>query len=346
MRDEDSFSVSRVHEWLKCNIGRELDLPLDDQPQVLQFSGGASNLTYLLTYGDQNLVLRRPPRGLKAASAHDMGREVLIQRSLRETFGYTPNIYAYCTDEFVIGSEFYVMEFLAGEVLRANLPEGVQLSPGAAAELAGVFVDKWARLHALSVEQVGLGALNKGAGYVSRQVEGWAARYQAALTDDVPEAADLTDWLISNQPTDSRTCVIHNDWRFDNLVLNLETAPRLVGVLDWELATVGDPLMDLGSSLAYWVQADDDPGFRAFRRQPTDLPGMPTRQEIVRLYEQASGSPVPNWAYYEVFGLFRLAGIVQQIWFRYRRGETTNPAFANFGAATNLLIDRARKLAS
>ena len=345
VRDEDSFDVARMHEWLSSEAKDDLGFLRFGPPSVEQFTGGASNLTYLLTYGQDKLVLRRPPRGHKAVSAHDMGREVAIQQALRGHFDFTPQIHAFCQDDAVIGDDFYVMEFVAGDVLRARLPEGLSIGPKQARELAETFVTKWAGLHALTPNEVGLADISKGEGYVSRQVSGWAGRYRAALTDDVPAADALIDWLFANQPDDSGASVIHNDWRFDNLVLDLHGGTRLVGVLDWELATVGDPLMDLGASLAYWVQADDEPGFRAFRRQPTDLVGMPTRTELVQMYSDASGRAVDNWVFYQVFGLFRLAGIVQQIWYRYRRGETTNPAFASFGLASNMLIMRAEQLA-
>jgi aminoglycoside phosphotransferase (APT) family kinase protein len=321
-------------------------------PTVKQFRGGASNLTYLLTFADGNkLVLRRPPAGYKAASAHDMGREVAIQLALKPSFGLTPRIYGYCSDELVIGSEFYVMEYLDGVVPRASGgAAGTDISPAQARTLAETFVNEWARLHALSPEAVGLDKLHKGPGYVQRQVTGWSSRYQAAHTDDVPTGDRVIAWLQANAPGDSGVSVIHNDWRFDNMVFDFgrgpraDANPRLVGVLDWELATVGDPLMDIGSSLAYWVEPTDDDAFKSFRRQPTNIEGMPTRDELVAMYAAASGRPIDDWVFYQVFGLFRLAGIVQQIWFRYRRGETTNPAFKQFGLATNMLINRAESL--
>jgi aminoglycoside phosphotransferase (APT) family kinase protein len=172
-------------------------------------------------------------------------------------------------------------------------------------------------------------------------VAGWSRRYRAARTDDVPDFEAVMGWLEERRPADVGACVIHNDWRFDNLVLDADDPMTVVAVLDWEMATVGDPLMELGSALAYWVQADDDPTYRAMRRQPTHLPGMLSRAEVVELYAQRTGRAVDDWTFYEVFGLFRLAVILQQIWWRYVHGETTNPAFASFGAAVSYLHDRA-----
>jgi aminoglycoside phosphotransferase (APT) family kinase protein len=194
------------------------------------------------------------------------------------------------------------------------------------------------QLHA--VDATILAELNKGEGYVQRQVEGWSKRYRNALTDDVPNGEKVMAWLDANQPADVDSCVIHGDWRIDNVVFDLQQA-RIVGVLDWELATVGDPLMDLGSALAYWVDRDDEPAFASLRRQPSHLPGMPTREEFVARYLQLSGRSCADFTFYEVFGLFRLAVIIQQIWARYRAGQTTNPAFAGFGDAVNTLINRA-----
>ncbi len=181
---------------------------------------------------------------------------------------------------------------------------------------------------------------------MQRQVEGWSGRYRAARTDDVPDAQDVMAWLAAHQPADVGTRLIHGDWRFDNLVLDPDDLSSVRAVLDWEMATVGDPLMDLGASLAYWVQGDDDPVFQAFRRQPSNLAGMPTRDEVVAHYLARTGLTLPDagWTFYEVFGLFRLAVIAQQIWYRYSAGQTRNPAFAQFGAAVTYLIIRARGL--
>jgi aminoglycoside phosphotransferase (APT) family kinase protein len=204
--------------------------------------------------------------------------------------------------------------------------------------MADSLINGLVQLHA--VDSSILQELDKGSGYVQRQVDGWSKRYRNALTDDVPAAENLMAWLSANQPNDIDSCIIHGDWRIDNVVFDLENA-RIKGVLDWELATVGDPLMDLGSALAYWVDRDDEAAFASLRRQPSHLPGMPTRDEFVARYLELSGRKCDDFTFYEVFGLFRLAVIVQQIWARYRAGQTTNPAFAGFGDAVNTLINRA-----
>jgi aminoglycoside phosphotransferase (APT) family kinase protein len=312
---------------------------VDVLPEVMQFRSGASNLTYLLQYPDRELVLRKPPVGMKAASAHDMKREFLIQSRLQPVYPLVPSMIAMCDDQAVMGSDFYVMERVVGDIFRRDVPEGV--TPADVSVMADSLINGLAQLHAVDASI--LAEMNKGPGYVQRQIEGWSKRYRNALTDDVPNGEKVMAWLEANRPEDVASCVIHGDWRIDNVVFDLKQA-RIVGVLDWELATVGDPLMDLGSALAYWVDRDDDPAFAALRRQPSHLPGMPTRDEFVAKYLQQSGRSCVDFTFYEVFGLFRLAVIIQQIWARYVAGQTTNPAFAGFGVACNTLVNRAESL--
>ena len=330
VREEDRFDVAKMHAWMRPFINQ------DQLPEVKQFRSGASNLTYLLSYPDRELVLRKPPVGTKAASAHDMNREFLIQSRLQSVFPLVPKMIALCQDQSVIGSDFYVMEYVEGQIFRRDIPEGITSSD--ISVMADSLINGLVQLHA--VDSSILAELNKGNGYVQRQVDGWSKRYRNALTDDVPTAEKLMAWLSANQPNDVDSCIIHGDWRIDNVVFDLENS-RIKGVLDWELATVGDPLMDLGSALAYWVDRDDEAAFASLRRQPSHLPGMPTRDEFVQRYLELSGRKCNDFTFYEVFGLFRLAVIIQQIWARFRLGQTTNPAFAGFGAAVNTLINRA-----
>ena len=330
VREEDRFDVAKMHAWLRPFINQ------DQLPEVKQFRSGASNLTYLLSYPDRELVLRKPPVGTKAASAHDMNREFLIQSRLQSVFPLVPKMIALCEDQSVMGSDFYVMEYVEGQIFRRDIPEGITSSD--ISVMADSLINGLVQLHA--VDSSILAELNKGNGYVQRQVDGWSKRYRNALTDDVPTAEKLMAWLSANQPNDVDSCIIHGDWRIDNVVFDLANA-RIAGVLDWELATVGDPLMDLGSALAYWVDRDDEAAFASLRRQPSHLPGMPTREEFLQRYLQLSGRQCVEFTFYEVFGLFRLAVIIQQIWARFRAGQTTNPAFAGFGDAVNTLINRA-----
>jgi aminoglycoside phosphotransferase (APT) family kinase protein len=288
-------------------------------------------------------VLRRPPAGAKAASAHDMVREHRVQSALAPQFGQVPAMVALCTDPAVLGADFYVMEKVHGTILRRRLPDGLVLSEEQAHALGTRAFDVLERLHAVDVEAAGLADLGRGRGYVGRQVAGWSDRFRRARTDNVPDCEAVMRWLDAHQPDDVGTVLVHNDFRLDNLVLDDDL--HVVAVLDWEMATLGDPLMDLGGAMAYWVQADDDDLFRLSKRQPSDLPGMPTREQVVRRYADRSGLPLDDWTFYEVFGLFRLAVIVQQIYYRFHHGQTTNPAFQDFWAFVGVLEDRCRRVA-
>ena len=341
VREEDRFDVEAVRAWL-AGQGTELT----GEIEVQQFGGGASNLTYSLRDATHDLILRRPPNGRKAKGAHDMGREYRIQDGLAEVFPLVPEMVALCGDESVIGSEFYVMRRVDGIIPRRDLPPEVTLDEAQTRSLCTSSLDVLIDLHQVDVAATPLASMSKGMGYVERQVSGWSTRFRNARTEDVGDYEPVMAWLAANQPADVANRLIHNDFRFDNLVLSREDPTRPVGVLDWEMATVGDPLMDLGGTLAYWVQDDDDEFFRQFRRQPTHLPGMFTRDEVVAYYCDRMGfSLTPDqWRFYEVFGLFRLAVIAQQIYYRFFHGQTTNEAFAVFGPAAQYLEARCAQI--
>ena len=340
VRDEDAFDVERVATWLRENASGELGL--DGIPEVQQFVGGASNLTYLLRYAGRpasvggDLILRRPPTGTKAKGAHDMRREHDIQAALAPVFPAVARMVAFCGDEDVIGSQFYVMERIEGIILRRDVPPELGMTRHDVTTLCRTAIDALVALHDVDVEAAGLAGLE---GYVRRQVEGWCGRYRRARTDDVGDFEATMAWIVAHEPPDRPHVLIHNDFRFDNLVLDPSDPTRIVGVLDWEMATVGDPLMDLGAALAYWVQADDHPAFLAVRRQPTHTPGMLTRAEVVERYAGARGLEVTpeQWRFYDVFGAFRLAVIAQQIYYRFHEGQTTNPAYGEFREVVRFL---------
>lgn len=338
VRGEDAFDVSAVAAWLQ---GLRPDLT--GVPRVRQFRGGASNLTYELTYPERTLILRRPPSGTTARGAHDMGREFTVQSKLRPAYPYVPQMVARCEDPNVIGSDFYVMEKLDGLILRKDPPPTFALDTAATRDLCIAVVDRLVELHQVDVDTVGLGDLGRGDGYVARQVAGWTDRFRRARTRNVPTFHKTMTWLEDHQPADTGRVLIHNDFRFDNVVLDRLDASVVVGVLDWEMATVGDPLMDVGGALAYWVQADDDPVMRRLRRQPTHLPGMLTRREVWARYAEHTGTGPADPRFYEVFGLFRLAVIAQQIYYRFHEGQTTNPAFRQFYALVTYLSWRCRR---
>jgi aminoglycoside phosphotransferase (APT) family kinase protein len=338
-RAGEALDAGTLGEWLRASLPEARG-----ELSIRQFPGGASNLTYLITVGDRQYVLRRPPFGTKAATAHDMEREYRILSALRPVFPYCPRPVLWCGDETVLGEPFYLMERLEGTVLRRELPEGLELTPGDAESLCRNLLDVHLELHRVDFEAAGLGALGKPEGYVARQVRGWSKRYRGARTEDVPDNERLMAWLAEHMPPDDpHPAVIHNDYKFDNVVL--DGSLRIIGVLDWEMATLGDPLMDLGCSLAYWIEADDPAPMQAARMMPTHLPGMLTRRELVDYYLKRAGRTGVDFDFYYAFGLFRLAAIVQQIYFRYVQGQTADRRFASFGQLCALLSHRAGTVA-
>nr|WP_314484241.1 phosphotransferase family protein [uncultured Pseudomonas sp.] len=333
IRSGEELNAGAVDGYLKAKVPG-----LTGQPVISQFPGGASNLTYLIEYPGVELVLRRPPFGHKAKSAHDMGREYRIINQLKQAFPYCPDAYAHCTDESVIGSEFYVMERVKGIILRSDLPAELNLTAEGTRTLCHSFIDKLVELHKVDYNACGLGDLGKPQGYVHRQISGWCERYDKALTPDAPHWQHVKDWLKANMPNDyPAPSLVHNDYRFDNVMLDPADPMKIIGVLDWELTTVGDPLMDLGNSLAYWIEANDPAPMQHMRRQPSHAPGMLTRREFVDYYAERSGIQIDNYDFYYTYGLFRLAGIVQQIYFRYYHGQTRDKRFATFVKMNELL---------
>ena len=339
VRTGEELDIRAVGNWL-IEHGEDISGPVE----VTQYSGGASNWTYRLQYENADLILRRPPKGTKAKSAHDMSREYHVQRALAEYYPVVPEMVLLCQDESVIGCDFYVMKRIEGIIPRANLPKEINFDELQTRELCTNFIDKLIELHQVPYEGTELEKLGKSDGYCQRQVDGWDSRYEKAKTLNVPSFKYVRQWLKDHVPSDSKTCVIHNDWRFDNVILDPENPSKIIGVLDWEMATLGDPLMDLGSSLAYWVEESDNAIFKATRRQPTHLKGMFTRAEVVEYYLNKTGLKTDNWTFYEVFGIFRLAVIAQQIYYRYYHKQTNNPAFKDFWIVIHALHIRALKL--
>ena len=340
VRDENNFDAARILPFLRECIP---SLP-DGAVELKQFAGGASNVTYQLSVGARRMILRRPPAGTKPKSGHDMGREYRVLSQLHPHFP-CPRPLAFCEDESLIGSPFYVMEKLDGVILRKDPPKGTSYSPEQARELCLNLFDAQIKLHLLDYQSIGLGDLGHPEGYVARQIKGWNERFVKARTEDVPACEEIMAWLVKHQPADSpRPALIHNDYKLDNVVLSPADNLSIIGVLDWEMCTIGDPLMDLGSSLAYWVQADDIAPMQVARMQPSSLPGMLTRAEIMHYYSEKTGIAIANPDYYHVFGLFRLGVIAQQIYYRWKFGQTKNPKFQMFGAFVNVLSQVANKI--
>jgi len=340
IRAGEEFDLPNVAAFLREHIPG-----LRGEVTVTQFPGGHSNLTYLIRWGDRELVFRRPPLGKKAKTAHDMGREYRMLTALRPVFPYCPEPLVYCDDDAIIGSPFYVMERIRGIILRKDLPKGFSLTPQEAGRLCEAFVDVFVELHRIDYRKIGLEGFGRPQGYVRRQVEGWTERYRSARTPDAPDFECVMAWLHEKMPPESpRVSVIHNDFRFDNCVLDPENPLRIIGVLDWEMATIGDPLMDLGGALAYWVNRGDPPHLHAVRVVPTAQEGMFTRDEVMRRYAEQMGFSLEKSDYYYCFGLFRLAVIAQQIYERFAHGQTKDERFKLLIIAVHVLEETARKV--
>lgn len=339
IRQGEELDLKAVESFLKDTIpGLSGDLCVE------QFPSGYSNLTYLIRVGDRELVLRRPPFGRKAKTAHDMGREYRILTALKPVFPYCPSPLVYSEDESVMGCPFYVMDRISGIILRKNPPKGLEFKPDQMRTLCENLLDVHHQLHSVDYKAIGLEGFGKPDGYVKRQVEGWSERYKAAWTPDAPTFEKIMQWLHDRMPTDSeRPALIHNDYKFDNVVLDPDNPLRIIGVLDWEMATIGDPLMDLGSSLGYWVQADDPPELQAARTLPTNLPGALTRHEMVQRYAHKAGIAIDDFDFYLCFGIFRLAVIAQQIYYRYFHGQTSDERFKLLIFAIHILEGAANR---
>jgi aminoglycoside phosphotransferase (APT) family kinase protein len=340
IRAGEEIDVRGLGEYLRGKVeGAELDV------HVEQFPGGHSNLTYLVRAGDHEYVLRRPPLGPVAPKAHDMAREFHVLESVHPVFPPAPRVYLLCEDPAVIGATFFLMERRQGVVLRRDIPNefiGDAVFPRKASE---GFIDCLAQLHSIDVGRQPLAALGKPDGFLERQVRGWTERWQRAQTEDLPGMDRLIEWLSSRLPASVRPTLVHNDFKLDNIMLDSRNSGRVEAVLDWEMATVGDPLVDLGCTLCYWTQAGDPEMRGGSLSGITAEPGWYTRAELVRRYAEKAGRDVSGLGYYEVFGLFKLGVILQQIYFRYHRGQTHDERFSDFHLRVRGLMRAAVEMA-
>ncbi|TDB68983.1 phosphotransferase [Arundinibacter roseus] len=311
---------------------------------VRQFPGGYSNLTYLLkTQDQQEYVLRRPPFGAEhIKGGHDMEREFRVLTMIQQA-GFTkiPKPIDLCTDLQVMNCPFYIMERVPGVILRAQSDNARALPAAALRTTSEALVDTLADLHKIDIYKTGLNQIGKPEGYIRRQVEGWYKRYLASQTDDLPAMEQLYNWLNASMPAEHAPTLIHNDFKYDNLVLNPENLSEVRAVLDWEMCTVGDPLMDVGTALSYWSEAGDGAFEQSFNL--TCLPGNLSRQEFAQRYAQQSGRDVSGILYYYVFGLFKNTVVMQQIYARWKKGLTRDERFGRLLVGIQSLSDTARK---
>lgn len=321
IRQGEELDGEKLYGYLKDHIP-----DLVKNLEISQFPSGFSNLTYLVTAGEMEYVLRRPPFGANIKSAHDMGREFRVLSSLLPVYPKIPKPVHYCDDVAVIGAPFYMMERVKGIILRAKPPKSLELTPDLMRKISENAIDNLVDLHQLPLASTGLIEMGKPEGYNRRQVEGWIKRYNDAATDDIPTMRELAIHLGNNIAEDVTPAFIHNDYKYDNIVLDADDPSKISAVLDWEMSTVGNPAMDLATTLAYWAEATDSPALKPFNL--TWLPGNLTRSEVVERYKDKTGNELDNMVYYFAFASFKLGVIVQQIYARYKKGLTKDPRFA------------------
>jgi len=340
VRPGEDLDLAKLEPFLRNHF------PDEPGPLIVrQYPSGHSNLTYSLQVGPREMVLRRPPFGSKVKTAHDMGREFRVLSKLHAHYLPAPQVLLFCDDASVLGAPFYLMEPIHGLILRRDVPPGVNFSPEMARGLCESFLDNLALLHGLDYNAIGLADLGKPQGYLERQVRGWIERYYGSKTHDIPEVETISNWIQQHMPASSAAALIHNDYKYDNVVLDPHDLTRIIGVLDWEMCTVGDPLTDLGSALAYWVDASDPPEILETRWGPTTYSGSLTRAQLVQRYTQKTGRNVSDMAFYLVFARFKIAVIVQQIYYRYHQGLTHDERFATMPQRIKLLLSAALRTA-
>lgn len=346
VRPGEQLDWPRLVAWLRerlpsCHIP---GLDASVEPDVAQFPGGHSNLTYLVRFGDTDIVVRRPPFGPVPPTAHDMAREFRWLSAMHAVFPLAPQPYLLCEDTGVIGCVFYAMERRRGVVVRTEEPPSLA-NPAARRRLSEAMIDTLAELHAIDVAANDLSGLGKPAGFVERQVRGWSERWHRSQTTPLPEMDALANWLREHLPADPTPAIVHGDFKLDNVMLDPGDVGRIVAVFDWEMSALGDPLVDVGIVLAYWSPTAP-PSQRDALTTVIDRPGYFTKQEIVERYAARSRRDLSGIRFYEIFAVFKIAVVIQQIYYRYVQGQTTDARFASFGARVEFLAQHAASLAS
>ena len=331
VREGQSLKTNSLETYLR----NAMDLP-KTHLEILQFPSGYSNLTYLLKFGKKELVLRRPPKGVKIKSGHDMGREFRILSGLNPIYKKVPKPFLFCEDQSIIGAPFYIMERMNGVIFRGHTPKDQLPDSNQMRNLSEALVNTLVEIHSLDYHAAGLENLGRPDGYIKRQIEGWTKRYINAKTDELKSLEKTYTWLNNNIPPEQKSAFIHNDFKYDNLIISQNKDFKIKGILDWEMATLGDPLMDLGTTLGYWIQESDPDFLKENSMNITLVKGNLTRSQLVENYAQKSNIIMGNILFYYVFGLFKIAAIIQQIYFRYKNGFTTDIRFKNLNKAVEL----------
>ncbi len=340
IRPDERLDLARLEPYLRER------LPGAEEPLELgQFGGGHANLTYLIRFGSREFVLRRPPLGPVAPSSHDMTREHRVLKDLWRVFPPAPRSYLLCDDPAVIGADFHIMERRHGIAIREDLPDRYRGDPALCRRIGEMIVDVLADLHRVDPGEAGLSDLGHPDGFAARQLGGWAKRWEAAKDETSPQVGELVAWLERKLPASQVVSLLHNDYKLDNMLVRAEDPARAVAVLDWDMCTRGDPLMDLGYLLTFWGEAVDPPAWRLGASMPTWHDGVPTRGEAAERYARRTGFDLSALDWYHAFGVFKIAVVLQQIYIRFLRGQTQDQRFAIFGERVTALMDKAAVLA-
>ena len=339
IRKGEEFDTAKVEAYLKARIP-----DLEGKMEALQFPHGHANLTYLVRFCEREFVLRRPPFGPVAPRSHDMAREYRVLSKLSDHFWAAPRAYLLCEDPEVMGAIFILMERRRGLVVRGEIPPEVDRHPDGRRRISFALIDAMAAFHDVDYEKIGLGDLGKPEGYVERQVEGWKGRWERAKNVEIPRFDELYRWLVERMPEQKHASLVHNDLKFDNIMLDPDDPDRVLALLDWDMTTLGDPLIDLGTLLGYWVEAGDPPE-RGATVAVTAQPGFPIRREIGERYARRRGVDLSAIPWYETFALWKSIVVLQQIYIRFVRGQTADERFAAMGDRIPILVELAVRVA-
>jgi len=338
VRSDETLDQDSLSFYLKGKLEGS-----DNSLEIRQFPGGKANLTYLLNYGTHEYVLRRPPLGPIAPGAHDMKREYGVLSKLYKSFHYAPKAFIFEEDKNIIGAPFFVMERKEGVVIRSKMPIEFESINCLGKKISTALVNTLAELHSVNYKDLGLEGLGKPEGFIERQVFGWNKRWNAARVKPIPEMDNLFEWLKSNIPKSNQISIIHNDYKLDNAMFALDKPDNIVAVFDWDMCTIGDPLSDLGTLLCYWVDEDDPPLFKSISLLPKNITFL-SRKELINIYIKKNDVDISSITFYHVLGLYRLAGIIAQIYIRYVKGQTKDNRFETYGAAIPLIAQFALKI--
>lgn len=333
VRKGEELNLGSLKKFL---LNKKLISDYQSELKIQQFSNGFSNLTYLIKIESRELVIRLPPKG--ARFGHDMSREFKVLSGLNKGFDKAPKAYFFSDDIEIIGAPFYVMEKIEGVILSIKEASSMNIQPLEYKKIAQNWLDSFVELHDLDFKKIGLNDLGKPQGYVERQVKNWGKQYLKAATEEIPEAKKVINWLEKNQPKKYTYSLIHNDYKYDNVVFADNSWSKINAILDWEMSTLGDPLMDLGTSLAYWTIASDNKMILSVMDSPTSHDGNPSRMELVDMYQYKRKIKINDLVFYYTYGLFKISVIVQQIYYRYNKGFTNNEKFKNLNQMTKLLL--------